>query len=68
MTEGNLSLKLAKTSDKPIYVIRGSGHRSPYSPPYGYAFAGKYTVMDYKVENGKSGFKVIRFRLSKVHE
>ena len=44
MTEGNLSLSLNMKSGKPIYVIRGSGHRSPYSPPYGYAFAGKYTV------------------------
>lgn len=66
LTRGNRALALSSMQGLPVRVIRGSSHRSPYSPPSGYRYDGLYRVEDYWRENGKSGHTIWRFRLSKT--
>lgn len=47
----------------PVRVIRGYKHKSDFSPSSGYIYSGLYKITDAWIENGKSGFKVCRFRL-----
>lgn len=47
----------------PVRVVRGHQHKSEFSPKKGYTYAGLFTVVDFWIEKGKSGFKVCRFRL-----
>ncbi len=49
--------------DIPVRVIRGSNHRSEYSPDDGYRYDGLFKVERYWRERGKHGFLVCRFRL-----
>lgn len=65
-TGGNMGLFVTYRNKQPVYVIRGSTHRSPYSPRHGYAFAGEYMITKYEVTRGKSGFEIQRFTLKKV--
>lgn len=52
----------------PVRVIRGHEHRSPYSPPAGYEYAGLYRVAAYWEEIGRSGHRIWRYRLERVQE
>ncbi len=42
LTRGNLALAVSQLHGLPIRVIRGAGHRSPYSPKSGYRYDGLF--------------------------
>src|SRR5215510_12818965 len=65
LTKGNLALASNRVLGLPVRVIRGTLHRSPYSPASGYRYDGLYRVDDYWRERGRSGFFIWRFRLVK---
>ncbi|AJH14544.1 YDG/SRA domain-containing protein [Myroides profundi] len=52
----------------PVRVIRGYQHKSEYSPTHGYTYGGLFSVVDFWMEKGKSGFKVCRYRLESIEE
>lgn len=60
---GNAGLLLSMDQGLPVRVIRGSAHKSEFSPSTGYTYAGLYSVVDAWEETGRSGFKICRFRL-----
>jgi len=60
---GNAALRISMDEGIPVRVVRGHAHRSPFSPEAGYLYAGLYSVVDAWEEEGKSGFKICRFRL-----
>ncbi|ULT25746.1 YDG/SRA domain-containing protein [Sphingobacterium sp. E70] len=60
---GNAGLRKSQDEGLPVRVIRGSTHKSPYSPEKGYTYGGLYSVVDAWEEVGKSGFKICRFKL-----
>ena len=62
-SSGNAGLLKSMNEGKPVRVIRGYKHKSPYSPSKGYTYAGLYSVVDAYMAEGKSGFLVCRFKL-----
>ena len=62
---GNAGLRKSLLEGYPIRVIRGSKLKSPYAPQQGYRYDGLYFVEHCWEQLGKSGFKIIRFRLRK---
>lgn len=63
MTRGNLGLAISCKEGRPVRVVRGAKHRSPYSPSSGYRYDGLYFVEHYWSERGLDGFLIWRFRL-----
>lgn len=68
LDRGNLALVKSMQDGRPLRVIRGSTHKSPYSPRAGYRYDGLYRIEDWWHERGAAGFNVIRFRLVKIEE
>lgn len=64
-TLGNLALVVSENEHLPVRVIRGSKHRSSYSPSSGYRYDGLYYVVEHWMEKGIDGFDICRFRLIK---
>jgi putative restriction endonuclease len=64
----NRALAYSSLNGFPVRVIRGAGHDSPYSPSTGYSYDGLYSVDDYWHETGSSGFRIWRYRLTKLLE
>jgi putative restriction endonuclease len=64
----NRALAYSSLNGFPVRVIRGAGHDSPYSPGTGYSYDGLYSVDDYWHERGRSGFRIWRYRLTKLPE
>ena len=62
---GNRALASNKNSGLPVRVIRGTAGDPNTSPPSGYRYDGLFRVDDYWIETGISGFKIVRFRLTK---
>jgi putative restriction endonuclease len=62
----NLALAISCQQGLPVRVIRGVDRNSQFSPESGYRYDGLYRVEDYWKETGRSGFKIWRFRLSKI--
>lgn len=63
LTRGNLALAASMRSGLPVRVIRGA-HPDVYDPPSsGYRYDGLYRVEGYWAEQGRSGYRVWRFRL-----
>ncbi|UTW63229.1 HNH endonuclease [bacterium SCSIO 12741] len=62
----NLALVKNCQQGLPVRVIRGSNHNSIFSPKIGYRYDGLYRVEDYWHEIGQSGYKIWRYRLSKI--
>lgn len=60
---GNAGLLKSMDEGFPVRVIRGHTHKSPFSPKTGYTYAGLYSVVDAWEDDGRSGFKICRFRL-----
>ncbi len=60
---GNAGLRLSMDQGLPVRVIRGHSHHSKFSPTTGYTYAGLYSVVEAWEEEGRSGFKICRFRL-----
>jgi putative restriction endonuclease len=66
LTKGNLALAHSSIEGLPVRVIRGENLDSPYAPPSGYRYDGLYMVDDYWQGEGRSGFRVWRYRLIKL--
>jgi putative restriction endonuclease len=62
----NMALVVSCENRTPVRVIRGSKHKSPWSPASGYEYSGLYRVVRWWEQRGKSGFNVIRFELRKI--
>ncbi|ARD45118.1 YDG/SRA domain-containing protein [Colwellia sp. PAMC 21821] len=62
-TSGNAGLLVSMDMGLPVRVVRGHQHKSDYSPPEGYSYAGLFSVVDAWEEVGRSNFKICRFRL-----
>ena len=62
----NMALVISCESRLPVRVVRGSKHKSPWSPQSGYVYGGLYRVVRWWEQRGKSGFKVFRFELRKI--
>lgn len=60
----NQALAMNRQQGLPVRVVRGSTHRSPFSPPSGYRYEGLYTVESFWHEKGAAGFTVWRFSLT----
>jgi putative restriction endonuclease len=68
LNRGNLALAKSKLRGLPVRVIRGSTHKSDYSPSTGYRYDGTYRVEDYWQERGRAGYYIWRYRLVKIIE
>lgn len=68
LSRGNLALAKSKLQGLPVRVIRGSTHKSDYSPSTGYRYDGLYRVEDYWQERGRAGYYIWRYCLIKVAE
>jgi putative restriction endonuclease len=62
----NHALARSSLDGLPVRVIRGEGHRSPFSPHSGYRYDGLFMVEEYWQETGRSGFGIWRYRLRKL--
>ena len=62
-TGHNQALVTSCLQGLPVRVIRGSTHKSAYSPATGYRYEGLYRVERYWHERGVDGFLVCRFNL-----
>jgi len=60
---GNAALLTSEDKGYPIRVIRGSNHKSEFSPSNGYQYGGLYRIVEHWQEKGKSGFIICRYRL-----
>ncbi len=68
LTRGNWALAVSKNRGLPVRVVRGSRHKSQWSPREGYEYAGLYIVEEYWSERGRSGFLVWKYRLVKIDD
>lgn len=66
LKRGNKAIALNIDSGFPIRIIRGSNHNSPYSPENGYRYDGLFRAEKFWSEDGKDGFKVYRYYLTKI--
>jgi putative restriction endonuclease len=66
LTNQNLALALSATDGLPVRVVRGRGGDSAHAPTTGYRYDGLFRVDDFWEETGRSGFKVVRYRLVKL--
>ena len=66
LTRGNLALAQSSIEGLPVRVIRGASLDSIYAPGSGYRYDGLYMVDDYWQAEGRSGFRVWRYRLIKL--
>jgi putative restriction endonuclease len=63
LTRQNQALVTSCLQGLPVRVIRGSDHKSAYSPDTGYSYDGLYRVESYWHARGSDGFLVCRFHL-----
>jgi putative restriction endonuclease len=68
LTRGNLALAHSSIEGLPVRVIRGASLDSIYAPRSGYRYDGLYMVDDYWQAEGRSGFRVWRYRLHQTSE
>src|SRR5918995_4194453 len=66
LTRGNLALAHSSIEGLPVRVVRGASLDSIYVPRSGYRYDGLYLVDDYWQAEGRSGFRVWRYRLIKL--
>jgi putative restriction endonuclease len=62
----NMALVISCENRLPVRVVRGSKHKSSWSPDTGYVYGGLYRVVRWWEQRGKSGFRVYRFELRKI--
>ena len=62
----NMALVISCKNRLPVRVVRGSKHKSDWSPETGYVYSGLYRVVRWCEQRGKSGSKVFRFELRKI--
>lgn len=66
LEKGNLGLMMSKDRGIPVRVIRGTGHKSIYSPKSGYRYDGLYSIDEAFTEQSKDGPWIWRFELRKI--
>lgn len=66
LTRGNLALAHSSNEGLPVRIVRGANLGSQYAPKSGYRYDGLYLVEDYWQEKGQSGYRVWRYRLTKL--
>lgn len=66
LSRGNLALQHNLSSGQPVRVVRGANSGSPFAPKAGFRYDGLYTVDDCWQEKGKSGYRIIRYRLLRL--
>jgi putative restriction endonuclease len=66
LNRGNFALAHSSIEGLPVRVIRGASLDSIYAPRIGYRYDGLYMVDDYWQAEGRSGFRVWRYRLIKL--
>jgi len=66
LTRGNLYLNQNYQDGNPIRVCRGASSNSKYAPISGYRYDGLYRIEDCWSEKGLQGFKIWRFKLTKI--
>src|SRR5829696_7762771 len=62
----NMALVIGCENRRPVRVVRGSKHKSRWSPNAGYVYSGLYRVVRWREQRGKSGFRVFQFELRKI--
>ncbi|KAI0632104.1 PUA-like domain-containing protein [Trametes polyzona] len=62
----NASLRVSAYTKKPVRVVRGYKSSSDFAPVKGYRYDGLYVVEEAWMDVGKSGFKVCKFKLSRL--
>jgi putative restriction endonuclease len=67
-TRGNLALAKSCEYGLPVRVIRGAHDGLVHAPASGYRYDGYFQVDRYWRELGKSGFRIYRFLLRRLHE
>jgi len=67
-SSGNAGLIFSHLHALPVRVVRGKHKRSPFAPPNGYLYSGLYLVTQWWMEEGKDGFKILRFRMERIDE
>ncbi|MFC9977372.1 YDG/SRA domain-containing protein [Spirillospora sp. NPDC127200] len=65
---GNAALLASIVTRYPVRVVRGAGGDPRYSPPAGYSYDGLYTVKSSWAITGMEGFRMLQFRLEKLHD
>lgn len=68
LTRGNLALAKNEMEGLPVRVIRGADQKNKFAPTSGYRYDGLFRVESHWHEQGKSGFKVWRYRLVKADD
>ena len=68
LTGQNMALAVSCQEGLPVRVVRGTSHRSPFSPRSGYRYEGLYIVERFWREKGAAGLTVWRFNLIKQSE
>jgi putative restriction endonuclease len=63
---GNSALLMSQLTGGQVRVVRGRNPDSPFAPPTGYRYDGIFRVDSFSHEQGKSGFRICRFRLVEV--
>jgi putative restriction endonuclease len=68
LSRTNLALERSSIIGSPVRVIRGYKLKSKYAPSRGYRYDGLYSVDSSWFEQGKDGFKIIRFKLTSIDQ
>ena len=66
LSGSNLALALSGTEGLPVRVVRGARGDPRYSPKTGYRYDGLFRVEDFWDKTGRSGFRVVMYRLVKL--
>ncbi|KAG1749153.1 SRA-YDG [Suillus paluster] len=64
----NKALLTSFETKRPVRVVRGPNEGSFYSPSTGFRYDGLYVVDEAKEKDGKKGFKMCTFKLSRIEE
>ncbi|GIJ50055.1 hypothetical protein Val02_69410 [Virgisporangium aliadipatigenens] len=66
LIQGNAGLARNQFEGNPVRVIRGAGGDNDQSPASGFRYDGLFRVVDHWHEIGKDGYRIWRFRLTKI--
>ncbi|MFF0431908.1 YDG/SRA domain-containing protein [Streptomyces sp. NPDC004327] len=67
-TPGNEGLRNSRRFALPVRVIRGPRGDRDLSPASGYRYDGLYRVTEESEETGRAGFRILRFKLTRLVE
>lgn len=67
-TEGNKALRTSMAKNWPVRVLRGPKSDALWAPREGYRYDGLYMIRKCWIERGKTGMKIIRFAMERLHD